>query len=111
MAETTKKASTSRTPRKAAAPKAAPEKTAQSKAEPKKAAAKKAEPKAIAAKPAKATKTVKAPKAKATVTPISISHDQIAQLAHRYWAERGRQHGHHEEDWYRAERELLGRAS
>jgi hypothetical protein len=41
----------------------------------------------------------------------SISHEQIAQLAHRFWAERGRQHGHHEEDWFRAERELRTIAS
>ena len=40
-----------------------------------------------------------------------ISHEEIARLAHRYWAERGHQHGHHEEDWLRAERELLGKAS
>jgi hypothetical protein len=45
------------------------------------------------------------------VTPISISREQIAQLAHRFWAERGHKHGHHEEDWYRAEQELRGKAS
>jgi hypothetical protein len=27
-------------------------------------------------------------------------------LAHSYWLQRGRQHGHHEEDWFRAERAL-----
>ncbi len=61
-----------------------------------------------AAKPRKAaaTNTVRA-----NVTPISVSREQIAQLAHRFWAERGRQHGHHEEDWYRAEQELRGMAS
>jgi hypothetical protein len=45
------------------------------------------------------------------VTEIRYSHEQIAQLAHRYWNERGRQHGHHLEDWYRAEHELRARAS
>jgi Protein of unknown function (DUF2934) len=40
-----------------------------------------------------------------------ISHEAIARLAHRYWAERGGQHGSHEDDWYRAEQELLGKAS
>ena len=40
-----------------------------------------------------------------------ISHEEIARLAHRYWAERGHQHGHHMDDWLRAERELLGKAS
>jgi hypothetical protein len=37
------------------------------------------------------------------------SHDEIARLAYAYWEARGRQHGCHEEDWYRAERELLRR--
>jgi hypothetical protein len=45
------------------------------------------------------------------VTQMKLPHDQVAQLAHRYWAERGHQHGHHEEDWYRAEQELRGKAS
>jgi hypothetical protein len=35
----------------------------------------------------------------------------VAMLAHRFWAERGRQHGHDAEDWFRAEQELLGKAS
>ncbi len=41
----------------------------------------------------------------------SVPHDQVAQLAHRFWNERGRVHGHHEEDWYRAEQALRSRAS
>jgi len=41
----------------------------------------------------------------------SISHDQVALLAHRFWIERGRKHGHHEEDWFRAEQELRAKAS
>jgi hypothetical protein len=41
----------------------------------------------------------------------AVSHDQVAQLAHRFWNERGRAHGHHEEDWFRAEQELRHRAS
>ena len=44
-------------------------------------------------------------------TKMKVSHEQVAQLAHRFWAERGGKHGHHEEDWYRAEQELRGRAS
>ena len=47
----------------------------------------------------------------AKVTPISISHERVAELAHRLWAERGHGHGHHEEDWFRAEQELRGKAS
>jgi Protein of unknown function (DUF2934) len=39
------------------------------------------------------------------------SRDEIARLAHRFWKERGGHHGSHEQDWYRAERELRGRAS
>ena len=41
----------------------------------------------------------------------SVSHDDIRQLAHRYWAERGHPHGQPEVDWFRAEQELRGKAS
>jgi hypothetical protein len=47
----------------------------------------------------------------ANVTPISISHEKVAELAHRLWSERGHGHGQHEEDWFRAEQELRGKAS
>jgi hypothetical protein len=40
-----------------------------------------------------------------------VPHDQVARLAHRFFAERGYAHGHHLEDWYRAEQELRARAS
>ncbi|KAA6457890.1 DUF2934 domain-containing protein [Acidobacteria bacterium AB60] len=86
---------------------------------------KKAKP---AAKPRKTT-TTKKKTAPASADPIAqnhhevsenhststrqpqVSHDEVARLAHRYWKERGHRHGHHEEDWYRAERELRGMAS
>jgi hypothetical protein len=45
------------------------------------------------------------------VTEIGISREQVALLAHKYWAERGHQHGHHVDDWLRAEQELRGKAS
>lgn len=35
--------------------------------------------------------------------------DEIAKLAYRFYEERGREHGHHEEDWKRAEREVRNR--
>jgi hypothetical protein len=41
----------------------------------------------------------------------AISHEEVARLAHKFWKERGARHGSHEEDWYRAERELRGLAS
>ena len=65
------------------------------------------------AKPRKtaAKKTAAANGAANNVTEIRYSHDQVAQLAHKYWAERGHQHGHHLEDWFRAEHELRARAS
>ena len=43
--------------------------------------------------------------------PSAPSKEQIAQLAHRFWKERGGHHGAHEQDWFRAERELRGMAS
>jgi hypothetical protein len=72
-------------------------------------------PKKPSAAPKAAAKPRK-PAAKKTIVRAngkgnSISHEQIAQLAHRFWTERGRQHGLHEEDWFRAEQELHGKAS
>jgi hypothetical protein len=67
---------------------------------------------AVKATPAVAAKkTVKAgPKAEA-VAVATPSYGEIAQLAERYWAERGWQDGHAEQDWLRAEQELVGAAS
>lgn len=45
------------------------------------------------------------------LTQLTASREEVAMLAHRFWAERGRQHGHDAEDWFRAEQELLGKAS
>ncbi len=56
----------------------------------------------------KAAPKTKAAEVAATHTP---SYEQIAQLAERYWAERGWQDGYAEQDWLRAERELVGAAS
>ena len=36
------------------------------------------------------------------------THDEIAQLAFSLYESRGRQDGHHVEDWLRAEQELSG---
>ena len=83
MADTVKKASTPKKPRTTATVKAVTGEVAQKKVAPRK-------------------KTVKAK---------VVSQDQIAELAHRYFAERGHKHGHDEEDWLRAERALLGKAS
>ena len=68
----------------------------------------KAAPKAAAKTKAKA-----APKTDAVVIVASRtpSYEEIARLAERYWAERGWQDGYAEQDWLRAERELLGMAS
>lgn len=66
---------------------------------------------AAAAKPA--VKKKAAPKKKATVTSITkkFTHEEIAVVAHRLWAERGYEHGHDAEDWVRAEQLLRGKAS
>lgn len=39
------------------------------------------------------------------------THEQISELARKYWAQRGYVDGHHEEDWHRAEQELRAKAS
>jgi uncharacterized ferredoxin-like protein len=65
-------------------------------------------PKAVAKTKAKAAPKAKAVDVVASRTP---TYEEIAQLAERYWAERGWQDGYAEQDWLRAERELLGMAS
>jgi hypothetical protein len=45
------------------------------------------------------------------VAPPVPSHEEIARLAYSYWEARGGQHGSPQEDWYRAESELLKRAA
>jgi Protein of unknown function (DUF2934) len=45
------------------------------------------------------------------VTATMPTHAEIAQLARRYWEERGAQDGQAEQDWLRAERELRQMAS
>jgi|GEM_PF-1790809 len=55
--------------------------------------------------------SLKKPVASAKANGNSISHDQVSLLAHRFFEERGRKHGHHEEDWFRAEQYLRARAS
>ena len=60
------------------------------------------------AKPRKTTKKAVVEGMKVVAAP---SREQIAELARKYWAERGRQDGYAEQDWLRAEQELRGMAS
>ena len=39
--------------------------------------------------------------------PVRPSDDEVAELAYSYWESRGFQGGSPEEDWLRAERELM----
>jgi hypothetical protein len=66
-----------------------------------------------APKAAAKTKTKAAPKTKVVDVAASRTptYEEIARLAERYWAERGWQDGYAEQDWLRAEQELLGVAS
>jgi hypothetical protein len=68
----------------------------------------KAAPAVAAKKTAKSATKAKTVDVAATKVP---SYTDIAQLAERYWAERGWQDGHAEQDWLRAERELSRAAS
>ena len=64
--------------------------------------------------PAKPRTTTAKAKTKAAVDEVRAdtpTHQEIAQLAHHFWVERGWQDGFAEQDWLRAERELIGRAS
>ncbi len=60
----------------------------------------------------KSSKTVARKKTVAEqVTATTPSREEIARLAQQFWAERGHQDGLAEQDWLRAERELMGIAS
>jgi hypothetical protein len=73
----------------------------------------KAAPKAAAKTKVRAAAKTKVVEHKAVDVAASRtpSYAEIAQLAERYWAERGWQDGYAEQDWLRAEQELLGVAS
>lgn len=43
----------------------------------------------------------------AATIPVQVTQAAIAQLAYSYWEARGRQGGSPEQDWLRAEQELL----
>ncbi|HEY2040897.1 MAG TPA: DUF2934 domain-containing protein [Edaphobacter sp.] len=59
--------------------------------------------------PAKKVSEVPAPGAngEATVSRPRPTYAEISERAHGYFVARGRRHGHHEEDWLRAEQDLL----
>ena len=63
----------------------------------------------VPAKPRKPAAKKKA--APSNVTSIGVSREQIAELAHQLWLERGRQHGQDAADWLQAEQLLRGKAS
>ena len=46
-----------------------------------------------------------------TAKPVMPSREEIERLARTYWAQRGYQDGFAEQDWLRAEQELLKMAS
>lgn len=60
--------------------------------------------------PAKKVSEVSAPgpNGEAKVSRRRPTNAEIAERAHGYFVARGRRHGHHEEDWLRAEQDLLG---
>jgi hypothetical protein len=68
-----------------------------------------AKPRATTAKKTTTAKTATTKKQTVAekVTATTPTHEEIAQLAQQYWAERGWQDGKAEEDWLRAERELM----
>ena len=75
----------------------------------KKTAAKTADTPKPAAKKAAAKKTPAA-ESEATKLPGKKkppTQSEIAALAHQYWQERGGHHGSHNDDWLRAEKELM----
>lgn len=63
------------------------------------------------AKPRKTATKTKVPAAPAAPALVVPTHQEIALLAEKYWAERGWQDGAAEQDWLRAEQELMKLAS
>jgi Protein of unknown function (DUF2934) len=62
--------------------------------------------------PAKPRKTAaKKEQAVRAANPAKPPREEIEKLARSYWAQRGYQDGSAEQDWLRAEQELLKRAS
>jgi len=74
----------------------------------KKTAAKKTATKTAATKTAAKT-AVKSAAKKAPAKKVAATHEEVSRLAHEYYLERGGHHGSDEDDWMRAEKELLGR--
>jgi type II secretory pathway component HofQ len=64
-------------------------------------------PKTMAAAAGASSSAIPVAPAQAPTAQSPVTHQQIAQLAHSYWAARGYRHGSPEEDWFRAENELL----
>jgi hypothetical protein len=60
---------------------------------------------------ARSVKPAETPSLAETAAPVAAapSQDEIANLAYLYWEARGCQGGSPEEDWLRAERELIAR--
>ena len=53
-----------------------------------------------------AKKSVTAAKTAPASATVAPSHHEIEQLAHKFWEQGGRMHGHHAEHWSRAEETL-----
>jgi len=60
----------------------------------------------VASKPVAAVKAVAASKPAVAKKATGLTHAEIAQLAYRFWSERGHHHGSDHQDWLRAEQEL-----
>jgi hypothetical protein len=88
-----------------AAPAAEPKKRAP---RAKKTAAESAAPKAVRTRSAAATHKARATPAAPALRP-ELFQEEIARQAYAYWLERGGAHGHHHEDWLRAEQEVKQR--
>jgi Protein of unknown function (DUF2934) len=65
--------------------------------------------KTAAKKTATKTAVKKSAAKKAPAKKVAATHEEISKLAHQYYLERGGQHGSDEDDWMRAEKELLSR--
>jgi len=78
---------------------ATPERAAKQKTPKTTVSVKSATPRGRVAEPKAATVAMEAP--------VVNAAEEISRIAYGFWEARGREHGHHEQDWLRAEQEYL----
>ncbi len=64
-----------------------------------------------AAETGKTTQTAGMSPASPATRAEALTPEEVRRRAYELWEKRGREHGKHEDDWYKAERELRGKSA